>query len=294
MKMIINFFKLIGKFFAKLDKDHVGAFAAQSAFFFVLSIFPIFMLILSIIKYTPLTEAHLIRFFNELLPSALANSFNNIINETYSKSNFALISFAAITTLWTASKGVASITFGFENMYGQEKDKRNYFIVRFLSTFYTVIFIFAFVLSLTLLVFGNSLIKISETKYPMLHSIGVSFMEVRNVFVPIVLSLIFCGVYIISSPRKTSLLSQLPGAVFSAFGWIGFSTLFAYYVENFDNYSYIYGSITTIILLMIWFYICIYILFIGLEINIFFRHFFSKAKKKTMEKLRHKLNSENK
>ena len=285
MKIIINFFKLIGKFLAKLDRDNVGAFAAQSAFFFILSIFPLFMLILSLIKYTPLTEGHLIRFFNELLPSALANSFNNVITETYDKSNIALISFAALTTLWTASKGVASITFGFENVYGQEHEKRNYFIVRFLSTLYTVIFIFSFVLALSLLVFGNSLVRIFATKSEFMYTIYSTLMDNRSYFVPIILTLIFCGVYIISSPKKTSMLSQLPGALFSSLGWIGFSNLFAYYVDNFDNYSYIYGSITTIILLMVWFYICIYILFLGLEINIFFRRFFSKAKKKTIEKL---------
>ncbi len=280
MKTIKNFFKLIGKFFAKLDRDNVGAFAAQSAFFFVLSIFPLFMLILSIIKYTPLTEVHLVRFFNELLPSALADSFNNVIAETYNKSNLTLISFSAIVTLWTASKGVASITFGFRNVFGQENDKRNYFTIRFLSTLYTIIFIFAFVISLTILVFGNSLVKIFSRRSELLYAITTSLLENRVVIITLVLTLIFCGIYIISSPKKTSLISQFPGAVFSSFGWILFSVIFAYYVENFNNYSYIYGSITTVILLMVWFYICVYILFLGLEINIFFRNFFSKFRKK--------------
>ncbi len=284
MKIIKNFFRLIGKFFVKLDRDNIGAFAAQSAFFFVLSIFPMFMLILSLIKYTPLTENHLIRFFNELLPAALANSFNTVISETYDKSNFALVSFAAITTLWTASKGVASITFGFKNVCRQENEKRNYFVIRFLSTVYTLIFIFAFIMSLTVLVFGNSLVKIFSQKSDILYAISTALLEHRVILISLTLTLIFCGIYIISSPRKTSLISQMPGAVFSAFGWIGFSNLFAYYVENYNNYSYIYGSITTIILLMVWFYICIYILFLGLEINIFFRNYFSRLKRKAMEK----------
>ena len=285
MTIIKNSFKLIRKFIAKLDRDNVGAFAAQSAFFFILSIFPLFMLILSVMKYTPLTTGHLIEFFNDLLPSALANSFNNVINETYTKSNIALISFAAVTTLWTASKGVASITFGFENVYGDEKDKRSYFVVRLLSTLYTIIFIFAFVLSLSLLVFGNSLIRFFSNRSSLLYGICTALIEHRSLFVPIVLILIFCGVYNISSPKKTRLFTQLPGALFSTFGWIGFSYLFSFYVNNFDSYSYLYGSITTIILLMVWFYFCIYILFLGVEINIFFRRFFSKAQKKTIDKL---------
>ncbi len=285
MSIIKNSIRLIRKFIAKLNRDNIGAFAAQSAFFFILSIFPLFMLILSIIKYTPLTTEHLIAFFNELLPSALANSFNNVINETYSKSNIALISFAAFTTLWTASKGVASITFGFENVYGDEKDKRGYFVVRLLSSLYTIIFIFAFIISLSLLVFGNSLVGFFSSRSSLLYGICSALIEHRSLFVPIILVLIFCGVYNISSPKKTKFFSQLPGALFSTLGWIGFSYLFSFYVDNFDNYSYLYGSITTIILLMVWFYVCMYILFLGVEINIFFRRFFSKAQKKTIDKL---------
>lgn len=285
MSIIKNFFKLIGKFLAKLDKDHIGAFAAQSAFFFILSVFPLFMLILSVIKYTPLTSNHLITFINDLFPHALANSFNNIINETYDKSNIALISFAAVTTLWTASKGVASITFGFENIYGSEKEKRNYFVVRFLSTLYTVIFIFSFVITLTLLVFGDKLLQFFASKSTLIAAIISSIMEIRGVFVPIILTLIFCGIYSISSPKKSSFLLQIPGSLFSAVGWVAFSYLFSFYVDNYDSYSYIYGSITAIILLMVWLYFCIYILFLGLEINIFFRHFFSKVHKKTLGKL---------
>ncbi len=285
MTLIKNTFRLIKKFINKLDKDNIGAFSAQSAFFLILSIFPMFMLILSIIKYTPLTMEHLIEFINDLLPSALANSFNDVINETYTKSNIALISFAAVTTLWTASKGVASITFGFENVYGDEKDKRSYFVVRLLSTLYTIIFIFAFVLSLTLLVFGNALINSFSKRSSIFYAISSALIEHRDLFVPIVLILIFCGIYNISSPKKTKLFMQLPGALFSTFGWISFSYLFSFYVDNFDSYSYLYGSITTIILLMVWFYICIYILFLGVEINIFFRRFFRKAGKKTINKI---------
>lgn len=285
MSILKNSYRLLKKFVTRLSKDNIGAFAAQSAFFFILSIFPLFMLILSIMKYTPLTTEHLIKFFNELLPSALANSFNNVINETYAKSNIGLISFATATTLWTASKGVASITFGFENVYGDEKDKRSYFVVRLLSSLYTVIFIFAFVLSLSLLVFGNSLIGFFSSRSSVMYAISTRLIEHRSLLVPIALILIFCGIYNISSPKKTKFFMQIPGALFSTFGWISFSYLFSFYVDNFDRYSYLYGSITTIILLMVWFYICIYILFLGVEINIFFRHFFSKAQKKAVDKI---------
>lgn len=288
MKLFKNIFKVIFSFIGKLDRDKVGPFSAQSAFFFILSVFPLFMLLLSIMKYTPLTEAHLVKLINEIFPSALANSFNNIINETYDKSNIALISFSGLATLWTASKGVASITFGFSNIYGNDGHKRNYFAIRFLSTLYTIIFIFSILLTLTLVVFGNSLMNFFASKSELLFNISAFLIDIRSIYVPLFLTLIFTGIYLISCPQKASIRSQLPGAVFSSLGWTGFSYLFSLYVDNFNNYSYVYGSITTIILLMIWIYICIYIMFLGLEINIFFKKFFIRLRNNARKKLNKK------
>ena len=66
---------------------------------------------------------------------------------------------------------------------------------------------------------------------------------------------------------KTSLAAQLPGAVFAAAAWMIFSGIFSVYVDKYNNYSSFYGTMTTIALIMVWLYGCMYVLFIGGIIN---------------------------
>jgi membrane protein len=74
--------------------------------------------------------------------------------------------------------------------------------------------------------------------------------------------------YIFIPNRKTKLYKEFPGALVSAAGWMGFSYLYSFYIDNMGNYSNMYGSLTAIVLFMLWFYFCMYILFIGGEVNV--------------------------
>ena len=60
---------------------------------------------------------------------------------------------------------------------------------------------------------------------------------------------------------------QVPGAVIASIGWIIISKIFSIYLSLFKGFSIMYGSLTTIILIMMWVYLCIYIILIGAEIN---------------------------
>ena len=81
----------------------------------------------------------------------------------------------------------------------------------------------------------------------------------------------FAGIYTYVPDRKLTLKSQIPGAVFATAGWIVFSLVFSLYFRLFGNrnFSYMYGSLTAMVLLMLWLYGCICLLFFGAEINWF-------------------------
>ena len=64
---------------------------------------------------------------------------------------------------------------------------------------------------------------------------------------------------------------QFPGAVFTAFGWTLASFVFSVYMDIFRGFSNMYGSLTTIVLIMLWLYFCMYILLLGGEVNVILR-----------------------
>ena len=105
------------------------------------------------------------------------------------------------------------------------------------------------------------------------------FVKQRFLIILLVLSLLFSLLYKSIARKRYTLMQLLPGSLFSSLGWLIFSYAYSMYVNQFSNFSYMYGSLTAIVILMLWVYICMYILFIGGEINIYFSLSFQRAYK---------------
>jgi membrane protein len=105
--------------------------------------------------------------------------------------------------------------------------------------------------------------------FPILGEITRYVISFRTMLL-FILTLCFAMLYTYVPEKKQQFLKQVPGAIFSTLGWIGFSFAFSIYFSNFSNYSVMYGSLTAIVLLMLWLYSCISILFFGAEINYYY------------------------
>jgi membrane protein len=264
--IIISFIKIIRAFARKIRDDCVSAFAAQAALFVIISFFPFFMLLLTILQDI-YSESTLLQTLTGIFPSSLHTLIIRIITEVYDKTTGTIVSFAAITALWAASRGVLAVISGLNSVYGI-KETRNYIRLRLLSAFYTFIFIIMLVITLSILVFGNRLYIWIQGKIPVLSELALFIISVRTMVGLLILTLFFLLLYAVIPDRKTRVYKELPGAFISAVGWMGFSYLFSYYVDHMGNYSNTYGSLTAIVIFMLWFYFCMYILFIGAEINV--------------------------
>lgn len=284
VKFIKKVYKVIYDFTDRLNEDHVYAYATQSAFFIVISAFPLLLLVFSLIRYTPVTEEFLLSAASNIMPETLKPLAESLIREIYEKTSGTVISFTAIFMVWSASKGVLSIIRGLNNVF-RIKENRNYFVLRLISSLYTVLFVVGIVLSLVMMVFGNTLLDAFRKHMPILYDVVEWLIGMRILYIPIILTLLFIGLYKLIDDKKYTFMNHLPGALFSAVGWMGFSFFYSLYVDNFAGKSYAYGSLTTIVLLMLWIYICMYILFIGAEINVYFGKTVHYYRKKVKHKI---------
>lgn len=264
--IIISFIKIIRAFSRKIRDDCVSAFAAQAALFVIISFFPFIMLLLTILQDI-FSESTLLQTLTGVFPSSLHLLVISIITEVYAKTTGTIVSFAAITALWSASRGVLSIVKGLNAVYGIN-ETRSYIRLRIISAVYTFVFIIMLVVTLSILVFGNQLFLWIQGKIPVLSELALFIISIRTIVGLCLLTLFFLLLYVVIPNRKTRVFQELPGAFISAIGWMGFSYLFSYYVDNMGNYTNTYGSLTAIIIFMLWFYFCMYILFIGAEINV--------------------------
>lgn len=191
------------RFFAeKCREDNISAFAAQSAFFIVLSLIPFIMLFISLVQYTPVTEGMILGMINRVMPTYISPFLIGIIHEMYNKS-VGIVSIAAITAVWSAAKGIQYLMGGLNRVYDIE-ETRNWVFLRFRAILYTLILVIVIVASLTLMVFGNSLQYLIVQYLPIVSDITQEILKLRSLILLAILSLFFAALFRLLPNRRTS------------------------------------------------------------------------------------------
>ena len=258
------------RFVAECKEDSVNAYAAQSAYFTLLSLIPFLLFFGAMLKYTPVSLDFLVKGVQLVLPDYISGFLVNIITETYETST-GLISASAIVAIWSAARGIQYLTEGLNKMYDLN-ETRNWLIMRFWSAIYTFIMMFSIVLMLVLLVFGRTLQHWLTQYVPVLAGFTGVLLKLKSLIGIGGLTFIFALFYWALPNRKgrggqrITYLKQLPGAFISAVAWYVFSFGVSVYVNYFNGFSS-YGSLTTIALIMFWLYVCMYILMVCAEVN---------------------------
>ena len=260
---------LLGRDFStKMKRKNISAFAASTAFFIFLSLVPMLIVLSTILPYTPLTEENLITAVGEVMPAMMVPLSESLICEVYEKSA-GILPIALLTTLWSAGKGVLALMRGL-NAINDVDEERNYFVVRVIASLYTVVLLAVTILSLFLMVFGNQLVDFIIYNIPRTARLFSFLMNFRFMLVWAVLILMFSAIYAYVPNKKLRFKEQLPGAAFSAVVWGIFSWGFSIYISNTQSYS-IYGSLSIVVIAMIWMYMCMYIIMIGAYLNNYFQ-----------------------
>ncbi len=275
--MISEIYLIFKGFTQRLRKDNVSAFSAQAAFFLFMSIMPFLSLLLTLVRYLPISQTVLYTTVIGVVPEPLKPLVDEILGELSVKNRSAYLSMSIVLVIWAAAKGVMAIIRGLNSVYHVE-DKRNYVKLRLISALYTVIIVAAIVLSMLLLVFGNQIYYALKTDFPKAAGIISIFIRQKIILSMLLLTLFFMFIYRLVKSAANNVLLIIPGAVFSALSWNLLSYAFSIYIKYSQNFSYTYGSLATIVLFMLWLYFGMYLMFIGAEINSYFKVYFENVK----------------
>ena len=229
------------------------------------------MLFSSLLRYTSITEEILLQVIQKVMPQYVAPFIVSLVEEVYTNS-MGLVSASGIVAVWSAAKGVQYMADGLNSVNGLE-ETRNWLVLRFWAVIYTVIFIVAIVVTLVVLVFGNSIQSFVVRAFPWIGKLVSVLERCRGIWMLVFLILFFDIIFAALPNRKLMLKSQLPGAVICAVAWYVFSFGLSIYVDYFNGFS-MYGSLTTIVLMMLWLYFCMYIMMMSAEFNLMFQDHF--------------------
>lgn len=260
---------LIGKtvhLWRRISGLQVNLYAANASFFMVLAVFPGLLLLLGLLRYTPLEVERLGEMLSGFLPEAFAEGAEELILLTYDNTSGLTLGLSVVTTLWSASRGIYGMIRGLNAVYGAE-EKRSWFHVRFLSVVYTFVFLLVLILTLMFHVFGTELLWLLQNRaHPFLRFL-TEMVDLRFFLLLLLQSVLFAAMYMVLPNQKHKFRETLPGALLASSGWLIFSDLYSIYVAHFAHLSNVYGSVYAVALSMLWLYFCMAIVFYGGVLN---------------------------
>lgn len=261
-KSIIN---SINMFFKKIEKHHLNEYAIQCAYYIILAFIPFTILLFSLLQYTSIGKDAIFFLAEEIIPGNIYNYVESVMKEASFKS-IGTLSISIIVLIWSAGNGFFALCKGFHYIYETPKEY-NYWFTKIKSIISIIIFIFMIVAVLFLIAFGNKIASVIQFNYSSLSTAINFILNWRIIWQCLILFLFFWLMYKYVPNHKVKFKTQIPGALFSAFSWYFLSFIFSIYLNIFTNFSVIYGNLTSLILLMIWVYWCMYAILVGAEIN---------------------------
>ena len=217
---------------------------------------------------------YLASFFNvsidsvvNLMGDILPNEVNNILVPYISGSGMDIhVGFSIILGYIVASNGAHSIIISCNTLYGLEHS--SYFKRRVKSLYITILLLLLFVFSLVVLAFGNNILQFILS----FGGIDINVYYLYLIFKwPIAIIVIFIMIKSIFTLAPDSYIKSKitnKGAFFTSIAWLISTFIYSYYVQHFSHYDIFYGSLSNIIIMMMWIYILSYSLVIGIAINV--------------------------
>lgn len=249
-----------------IREAQIGIYASGAAFFLFLSIIPIVIIVSGLLPVQTIISNDTVNLSQAVVPEKIY-LFLTGIAQGYHGNNLTLLSVSAIIILWSASRGMLSLIRGLNHIYGVEEEK-NYFLIRLKAIFYTIFLLMAIIMSVGVLILGNTIAEWVFADNKVLSSLWRMVGTLRHIFVAFLISILFCTMYYILPNNQLEWKKHYLGAVCTSVFWTLYSFLFSVYIEYFEGFS-MYGSLTTIVMVMFWLYFCMYIFFFGALVNKF-------------------------
>ncbi|MGY0400693.1 YihY/virulence factor BrkB family protein [Carnobacterium jeotgali] len=253
-------------------RAEVSSNAAELAYFTLLSLFPILLVVANIIPLFPINAADILPMLETAVPPDIYTVLAPVLENYLSSSSGGAISIGLITSLWSASKAFNALQNVLNDVYGVEK--RNNFIIVRLVSFLVQLAIVAIVGALIFIfVFGEQILLFIQ------DFIGIDLSLVLQVFgykwlvLLVVLILVITMVYFLVPNHRLHIKYALPGAIFATVGWLILSQAFTLYVKYAGGEAAASATFGVFIVLMLWLYLSAIILLIGGLINTIYFEF---------------------
>jgi len=250
----------------KTKKDDVFALASQLAYYLVLSFFPFMLFLMTLVGFSKLSSNDILEGLSVMLPKSILELTQSTIREVFDIQYSGLLGISILLMIWTSSSAFKAVIKSVNKAYNF-KENRSFIKLSVISMIGILALASIIILALAMLVFGNVIGTYLKNTQSLYKIIIILWNIFRYIFIFIVMMFIFIFIYIFAPAKKLTWKEVIPGAIFSTLGWVLVSFGFSFYIDNFSNYSRLYGSLGAVFILMTWLFIISIIFILGVEIN---------------------------
>ena len=267
-KVAAKFIQFLKLLVLKIIKNDIPGTSAQMSYYLVMAFFPFIIFLITTLSYSNLFEYSLPDFLARIMPENTADFLINIIDELLEARSGSLLSVSMLTTIFFASKGVNAIIIGINRSF-LVTENRGFFKKTAISFIFTILFAFSINFLFIFIIMGQVITEL------VVNFLGITDFSaqlwglirigITLGFIFLVISFVY--IYFPNLKPRLKIKDVIWGSIFSTLFWLISSFLFSFYVNNFSNYTLIYGSIAGIIVFLLWLFISSIILLTGAEIN---------------------------
>jgi len=260
-----KFKKYVKKIVEILSLKELSILPAYLAYSLVLAIIPIITIIVVVAGYFSISIDTVVTLIEDLLPSYASSVIVGAISGESFDWSLGVLNLA---TFVIAANGMYAIVNASNNLYKIESDFKIRDRIRSLVILVIMILLLLFMIIVPML--GDKIIEIISNYVISKNIISMITLLYEALKWPITLLLIFFAIktiYFIAPSVRVKSEETTIGAFVTTVGWAVFTAIFGYYIDFFGRYDIIYGGLSSIIILLIWFYVLSFILILGIVIN---------------------------
>ncbi|MCD6113592.1 MAG: YihY/virulence factor BrkB family protein [Bacteroidales bacterium] len=256
-------------FFRGINQSSLISRANSLSFTFLLAIFPAIIFFFTLIPYIPIEnlQSTILQTLENALPEHTYIAVKDTIEEIVKQEHGGLLSIGFLLSFYFSSNGMLGIMKAF-NRTSHTIESRSFFKIRFVSVTLVLIVTTLVILAATMLIGASIALDYLASN----HMIKSEFTFILINFGKWVITLIIVFtaisfIYYLAPAKRRSFKFISAGSTLATFLSLLFIVGFNYYIDNFAQYNKLYGSIGTLIILMLWIKLNAIVLLIGFELN---------------------------
>jgi len=247
--------------------DHdVGRQGAALAYYLLFTIFPLLIFLSSLLGLLDLDISGIIASLNTLLPGSVVEVVEAYLTYVSQTSSQAMLWFGLVFTIWFPMRAAACLMQAVRRAYHLPEPK-NPIVYNFKVLLYTVFLLMTIALSLALATVGARVLHSIRWLLVLPEPVIELWSDLRFLLLGVLVVGAVGALYAMAQDERQRAGNIVPGVVAALAGWMVISAAYSFYVENFANYSVIYGTLGAMIVLMVWLNLTAAVLIMGAEIN---------------------------